>query len=110
MNKSEIKLHSELRSMGCCVCRFINGVEMDFDNVESVTAIHHIDGRTKPNAHSLVIPLCAKHHQYGTAQQPSIHANGTAGGKAQFKQAYGTDEYELLELCEQWLDRPYSNG
>lgn len=108
LTKAEKTLHKQLRSIGCCVCRFINDVDMDFDNVESVTAIHHIEGRTKPNAHSLVIPLCAPHHQHGTKEQPSIHANGSHGGKHQFKEVYGVDEYELMEMCEHHLDEPYS--
>jgi len=109
LTKTEKQLHSDLRNIGCCVCRFVYDADMDFGNVESVTAIHHIEGKTKPNAHSVVIPLCAQHHQHGTKQQPSIHANGSVGGKADFKRVHGVTEYELLEMCEAYLDQPYSD-
>ena len=57
----------------------------------------------------MVIPLCPTHHQHGTKEHPSIHANGSCGGKAAFKSTYGVDEYELLEMCEAELDKPYSS-
>ena len=102
--KAESELHDQLREHGCAVCRYIIKPDIDFFETP---AIHHISGKTKAGAHRLVIPLCATHHQYGTAEHPSIHANGSVGGKAQFKQAYGVDEYDLLAMCEQGLGCEY---
>ena len=59
-------------------------------------SLHHIDGRTKPGAHFLVIPLCGEHHQQDDSdirQRISVH-----GRKATFQARYGT-ERELLAEC-----------
>lgn len=59
-------------------------------------SLHHIDGRTKPGAHFLVLPLCAGHHQQGTGPNPTliaVHPN-----KARFQERYGT-QMELLDEC-----------
>jgi hypothetical protein len=61
-----------------------------------VISLHHIDGRTKPGAHFLVLPLCAEHHQQDDSdvrQRISVH-----GRKATFQARYGT-ERELLAEC-----------
>ncbi|WP_416340604.1 Ref family recombination enhancement nuclease [Pantoea eucrina] len=66
-------------------------------------SLHHIDGRTKPGAHLLQIPLCNHHHQHAApahvrAEFPwlvPVHADGTTGGKAKFTKYNGT-ESELL--------------
>ena len=56
--KEEKQYHDDLcREIGCIVCWHC------FDKFNDYCSIHHIDGRTKPNAHKLVIALCAKHHQ-----------------------------------------------
>lgn len=59
-------------------------------------SLHHIDGRTKPGAHFLVLPLCAPHHQPDDTDprgRISLH-----GRKATFQARYGT-ERELLAEC-----------
>jgi len=61
-----------------------------------VISLHHIDGRTKPGAHFLVLPLCAPHHQQDDTdlrQRISLH-----GRKATFQARYGA-ERELLAEC-----------
>jgi hypothetical protein len=61
-----------------------------------VISLHHIDGRTKPGAHFLVLPLCGPHHQPDDTdprQRISLH-----GRKATFQARYGT-ERELLAEC-----------
>lgn len=61
-----------------------------------VISLHHIDGRTKPGAHLLVLPLCGPHHQQDDTdlrQRISLH-----GRKATFQARYGT-ERELLAEC-----------
>lgn len=64
-------------------------------------SLHHIDGRTKPGAHFLVIPLCGEHHQQDDSdirQRISVH-----GRKATFQARYGT-ERELLAECVEMLN------
>ena len=59
-------------------------------------SLHHIDGRTKPGAHFLVLPLCGEHHQQDDTDprgRISVH-----GRKATFQARYGT-ERELLAEC-----------
>lgn len=66
-----------------------------------VISLHHIDGRTKPGAHFLVIPLCGQHHQQDDSdirQRISVH-----GRKATFQARYGT-ERELLAECVAMLE------
>jgi len=66
-------------------------------------SLHHIEGRTKPGAHLLQIPLCDHHHQHAApaairADFPwlvPVHADGITGGKAEFSRHNGT-ESELM--------------
>ena len=62
-------------------------------------SIHHSEGRTKPLAHILVLPLCAGHHQDGTGAPGllAIHP-----WKRQFVSDYGR-EIDLLADCIQQL-------
>lgn len=67
-------------------------------------SLHHIDGRTKPGAHLLQIPLCVYHHQHAApdnvrAEFPwlvPVHADGITGGKAEFTRYNGTEK-ELMD-------------
>ena len=71
-------------------------------------SLHHIDGRTKPGAHLLQLPLCIYHHQHAApdnvrAEFPwlvPVHADGITGGKAEFSRYNGT-ERELLDKAYQ---------
>lgn len=82
---AEKRFHDQLASLGCIACR-IDG------NHNPTVSIHHIDGRTKPDAHWRVLYVCAGHHQngYGLPGQLAIH-----GAKARFEAKYGT-ELELM--------------
>nr|WP_145340013.1 Ref family recombination enhancement nuclease [Pantoea sp. PSNIH1] len=77
-----------------------------------VISLHHIDGRTKPGAHLLQIPLCKYHHQHAAPAHirtefpwlVPVHADGITGGKAEFSRHNGTENdlmiksYELANL------------
>lgn len=66
-----------------------------------VISLHHIDGRTKPGAHFLVLPLCGPHHQQDDTDprgRISLH-----GAKKTFQARYGT-ERELLTECLAMLE------
>jgi len=76
--------------VGCIACR-IDGTPTNH------CSIHHIDGRTKPGAHLNVLPLCARHHQTGGTEAPSIHP-----WKRRFESKYGT-QAELQARCNEIL-------
>lgn len=92
-NASEKRYHDLLCSVvGCIACRKTN----DFTNYVSV---HHIDGRTKPNAHWLVIPLCAHHHQDLGFSSDFIPVHPF---KTRFEEAYGK-QIDLARQCVELL-------
>jgi hypothetical protein len=79
--------------IGCVAC-------MKDGNFNKYVSIHHVDGRTKPGCHKLVLPLCAPHHQQDDtdpAGRIAVHPN-----KARFERMYGTQE-ELMALCAELL-------
>lgn len=82
------RFHDALASLGCIACR-LDG------NDQPMVSIHHIDGRTKPDAHWLVLPLCAGHHQNGTGAPGLIAVHPW---KARFETHYG-NQLCLLESC-----------
>lgn len=80
--------------VGCIACR-LDGV---FNNN---VLLHHIDGRTKPNAHKMVLPLCAGHHQEG-AGAPGLIA--VHPWKRSFEARYGC-QYDLIFMCKQIIEQ-----
>lgn len=66
-------------------------------------SLHHIQGRTKPGAHLLQIPLCKYHHQSAAPDSVRaeftwlvpVHADGITGGKAEFSRHNGS-EHQLM--------------
>lgn len=86
----ENRLHDRLaREVGCIACRLDGRINMH-------VSIHHIDGRTKPDAHKLVLPLCGPHHQQDDtdpAGRIAVHP-----WKKRFETKYGTQR-ELLAMC-----------
>ncbi|MFC3107372.1 Ref family recombination enhancement nuclease [Undibacterium arcticum] len=82
------RLASEI---GCVACRIAGRQTSNY------VSIHHIDGRTKPGCHSLVLPLCAGCHQQGTGNDKTlvaIHPN-----KSRFEKLYGS-QLELKAKCD----------
>lgn len=58
-----------MRKLPCIAC-------LKDGRVNHNISLHHIDGRTKPDAHGQVIPLCAPHHQQDDSdpvQRISLH-------------------------------------
>lgn len=86
------RLASEI---GCVAC-------MKDGHFNPHVSIHHVDGRTKPDCHKLVLPLCAPHHQHDDAD-PAGRV-GVHPYKARFERLYGTQE-ELMALCAELLER-----
>jgi hypothetical protein len=90
-SKAEKGYHDRLASVvGCIACR-------KDGRVNHHVSIHHIDGRTKPDAHWLVLPLCAPHHQGTGGNAIAVHIN-----KFRFEQQYGS-QLELLRHCAEIL-------
>ncbi len=77
-------------SVGCVACR-MDGIG-NFN-----VSVHHMDGRTKPDAHWLVLPLCAGHHQDGTGA-PGLTA--VHPWKARFESEYGRQRDLLIGAIE----------
>ncbi len=87
----ESRFMDAIARLGCIAC-LKDGI------INPWVSLHHIDGRTKPGAHKLVLPLCAPHHQQDDTDpvgRISVH-----GHKATFTARYGT-ERELLAECRQ---------
>jgi hypothetical protein len=89
--QAEAAWMSKVARLGCIVCRRL-GIS------QPEVSIHHIDGRTKPGAHFLTIPLCARHHQLGGDGFIPVHP-----WKRRFEDAYGTQS-ELLEECSRLVE------
>lgn len=85
----EARFMSAIADLGCVACRHDGWSNPD-------VSVHHIDGRTKPGAHLLVLPLCAGHHQDGTGTNPTLIA--VHPYKARFEALYGA-QLELLAEC-----------
>lgn len=85
-NAYEKALHNKMAALGCIAC-LLDGRH------NTHVSIHHIDGRTKEDAHRKVLPLCAQHHQQDDTDplgRIAVHPN-----KARFEDLYGS-QYELL--------------
>lgn len=92
---ADIELHDRLADeVGCIAC-------MKDGRRNTHVSIHHIDGRTKPGCHALVLPLCAGHHQDGTGEDKSLLA--VHPWKARFEKRYGA-QLDLLAECMHLLN------
>jgi len=91
---TEKEYWSRLASLGCCACLKEGVFEPD-------VSIHHIDGRTKPECHQLVLPLCASHHQDGTGKNP--HYLAVHPWKTRFEARFGT-QLDLMSYCFELLE------
>lgn len=80
--------------IGCIACYR----ETIFGERNHLVSIHHVDGRTKPNAHWFVLPLCAGHHQDGTGQPEMIAVHPY---KARFESRYGSQQHLMRECATQ---------
>lgn len=89
----EKELWDRLAALGCIACMRDGVFEPD-------VSIHHVDGRTKPGCHQLVLALCASHHQDGTGKNP--HYLAVHPWKFRFEQRFGTQK-ELMVYSTQLL-------
>lgn len=96
--KAQSDYHDQLaQNIGCIAChRDTASHQRNY-----VVSVHHVDGRTKPDAHWLVLPLCAGHHQHGYGAPGLI---GVHPFKARFELAYGKQEMLIRDCALQLLD------
>lgn len=80
-----------VRELGCIACR-----NAGINTPAEYTLIHHIDGKTKPDAHKKVLPLCHAHHD--RYQVTGLHYNPT-----DWEAQHGTQE-ELLQQVNGMLE------
>jgi hypothetical protein len=95
-NKAELEWMGAIREIGCIVCR-------DHYYQHTPAAVHHIDGKTKPGAHLLTIPLCSRHHQYRDNHKPPRWISRHGDGRKAFEREYGT-EMAMLDRCKELID------
>lgn len=80
-------------SIGCIICLL-------YLQVESPAEIHHVEGRTKPGCHFLILPLCKPHHR---DEGPSKGFVSRADGKKAFEEAYML-EHDLIIVVRQAVE------
>lgn len=95
---AEKLMWTRLAALGCIAC-------MKDGNFNPHVSIHHVDGRTKPGCHQLVLPLCAGHHQDGAGEDKTMLA--IHPWKARFERRYGT-QVELMAVCAHALNKQRS--
>ena len=92
---AERELWHRIAGLGCCACA-IDGNENPF------VSIHHVDGRTKPGCHALVLPLCAQHHKQDDSDplgRVAVHPF-----KHRFEAKYGSQAALLMAQMEKLGD------
>jgi len=90
---AEEKRHmAKVSSIGCIAC-----LNMGYNTPPEYTLIHHCEGKTKPDAHFKVLPLCDRHHS--RYYKTGLHYN-----KRQWEKEHGT-ERELMEQVRDILER-----
>lgn len=87
---AEKVLWNRLAALGCIAC-------MKDGRYNPHVSIHHVDGRTKPGCHQLVLPLCAPHHQDDGSGALAVHP-----WKARFEKRYGS-QLDLVAECMKML-------
>jgi len=87
VTREQKRFHDLLCSrIGCIACT-LDGL------FNTYCSIHHTEGRTKPHAHWLVLPLCGGHHQDDGCGLIAIHP-----WKRRFEDRYGKQAF-LIRLC-----------
>jgi hypothetical protein len=84
--KQEKEWMDMISQIGCVVCK-------KFLDCFSPAEVHHIDGKTKPEAHLKTIPLCYRHHRDGANNETYVSRHPF---KNDFINRYGSEE-SLLE-------------
>ena len=75
-----------VRQIGCIAC-----LNMGIETPPEYTCIHHVDGKTKPDAHLKVLGLCDAHHS--RYARTGLHYNKTL-----WESEHGTQEALLMQI------------
>lgn len=94
--KKESDYMDLIRDMGCIVCILEN-------KGHTPPQIHHIDGKTKPDAHMRAIPLCYCHHMADQQQPKNELYTSRHPHKSRFEERYGSEAW-LLEQTQKHLE------
>lgn len=89
-NKEEKDWMDAISDFGCIVCHL-------FYDCYSPSEVHHIDGKTKPNAHLMSLSLCYKHHREGINNDLYVSRHPF---KREFEKRYGKQTDLLIKLRE----------
>lgn len=100
-NAEETKVMNAIGQLPCIAC-YVHGRH------SPIVSLHHVFGRTKPNSHKYVLPLCCYHHDTLLPKEERekypdmvpVHAKGKYGGKSQFGAANGTEISLLRKVYE----------
>lgn len=95
--QEERRFMDRICQLGCVACR-VSGFN------SPLVSPHHIDGKTKPGAHFLVLPLCEKHHQIADTHKPKRWISRHGDGRKAFEDAYGK-ERDLLQMCKEMMEK-----
>lgn len=90
----EKAMWDRLAGLGCIAC-------MKDGRFNDYVSIHHVDGRTKPGCHLLVLPLCAPHHQRDDTdplKRIAVHPD-----QGRFEKRYG-QQLALVAECMAMLE------
>lgn len=93
-SEEEVQFHNRVAALGCIACKK-EGI------FNTYVSIHHVHGRTRPDAHLHVLPLCFQHHQ-GDGTTLAVHQN-----KAQWEARFGKQD-DLIREVYDILGLPYS--
>ena len=91
--KAEKEWMDKISQLGCIVC-------LKHEDVYSPAEIHHLEGKTKPEAHFRSIPLCFNHHREGSFNFLWVSRHPW---KTEFEKRYGK-EIDLLELTKKKVE------
>lgn len=103
----ERRIMDLIGSLGCIACLTHGKSTLEI-------SLHHIAGRTTPDAHKKVLGLCDSHHQHAAPKEiravypwlVPVHACGSIGGRAAFEKENGT-QIELLKLTYDKIGQPF---
>ena len=90
----EKAMWDRLAGLGCIAC-------MKDGMYNPHVSIHHVDGRTKPGCHLLVLPLCGPHHQRDDTdplRRIAVHPD-----QGRFEKRYG-QQLALVAECMAMLE------
>jgi hypothetical protein len=91
-SKEERTWMDSVANFGCIVCHL-------FHECYYPSEVHHIDGKTNPNAHLHTIGLCFRHHREGANNDMYVSRHPF---RYEFEERYGTQE-ELLKKTKELI-------